>query len=721
MLCAALPLLAQTPAALTAKTATSKHVDLTWTGTSSTYSVQRRILGGTYAGIGTTSGTTFSDTQIDPYTTYQYEVVANTVSGTSNPSNEITVGPPPSGFTTAAAAPGPADSYLAQHFAYDISLAFDTNGDPILAWVFDDPNSDTDPSDTKIVFRSWNRASYQWNNTVDVAVVGDIATSFHQSISLASDQSTGAYVIASEKQDGSIRVFVSNDSGATWSQKASYTDANNSGTGPSVALRGGNLYLAYNNYAGLQYVNGTLSSAASAWISKSAPKVSGIDRPVDQSSASIALDSAGNPGITWWAGDLTKSSNTNLMLWRPSSGAAPAKVMDSLNNSTDGLLVKTQYFGLNPRVLVYVQRDNGYSGDNLYTSKSDDGGLTWATPVRIPPDGDSSTDYPADLALDSQGHGAVIFGENSSSGNYQCGNPKLARSNDFVIWTTCAVASLDLTSEYSVYPASVQAAFGGNDKLYLFWWDSDGIIMYREPPASAITGPTISSVSNGATHADGMVSGSWVEIKGANLSGTTRIWGSNDFNNGDALPTVLSGVQVKINGLLVPVYYISPTQVNVQAPASLSGTVSVQVINNGVPSNTLSVAAATSAPGLFYYTLGGENFPSALYNGTYTIVGDPALYAQAAKAKAGDIIQLYATGLGPSTSGSLVNSPVVFSSPVTVTIGTTNVTASYAGLVGVGLFQVNFIVPSIADGNYPLTIQTNGKTSQSGIILPTTH
>ena len=152
MLCAALPVQAQAPTGLTVKAATSKRVDLAWSGTAASYSVERRVLGGIYAGIGTASATTFSDTQVDPYTTYQYHVIANAVAGASSPSNEVTVGPPPSGFSTAATAPGPADSYIAQNFAYDISLALDTNGDPALAWVFDDPNGDSDGSDTKVVF-----------------------------------------------------------------------------------------------------------------------------------------------------------------------------------------------------------------------------------------------------------------------------------------------------------------------------------------------------------------------------------------------------------------------------------------------------------------------------------------------------------------------------------------------------------------------------------------
>jgi uncharacterized protein (TIGR03437 family) len=147
----------------------------------------------------------------------------------------------------------------------------------------------------------------------------------------------------------------------------------------------------------------------------------------------------------------------------------------------------------------------------------------------------------------------------------------------------------------------------------------------------------------------------------------------------------------------------------------------VQVTHNGAPGNSLTASAVSTAPGLFTYSLGGKTFPSALYNGTYTIVGDPALYASAAKAKAGDIIQLYATGLGASPAGNIIQSVITFGSPVTIGIGSTNVTASFAGLVGVGLFQINFTVPNLADGEYPLTIRVGSAASQSGVILPVTH
>src|SRR4029077_16104035 len=110
----------QAPSGLTVKAATSKRGDLSWTGPASGYTLQRRTLGGTFSTLATVTGTSYSDTTIDSYTTYQYQVEANLTSGTSAASNQVTVGPPPAGFTTAAPAPGPPDSYIADHFAYDM-------------------------------------------------------------------------------------------------------------------------------------------------------------------------------------------------------------------------------------------------------------------------------------------------------------------------------------------------------------------------------------------------------------------------------------------------------------------------------------------------------------------------------------------------------------------------------------------------------------------------
>uniref|UniRef100_Q02A09 Fibronectin, type III domain protein n=1 Tax=Solibacter usitatus (strain Ellin6076) TaxID=234267 RepID=Q02A09_SOLUE len=714
---------AQAPSGLAVKAATSKKIDLAWSGAASGYTVQRRTLGGTYATIGTVTTAAYSDTAIDPYTTYQYQALAN---GTPTPSNQVTVGPPPSGFTVAAAAPGAAGSDQAGNYGYDLSMALDTNGDPAFAFLQQDPNNDSEYSDTQILFRSWNRAAYAWNPIVKVAATGDTATYFHNTLSLAVDSSTGVFAIYSEfEQGGAVKLYTSPD-GAAWSLKASYPNFDSQATSPVVALAGGNVYLAsIIDYVGVRYVSGKLSADPATWISKTAPIPAGTSTADSSVTLAMALDSAGNPGIAYWVEDMVESYNRILLYWRPAGSSAPTRVLDSQGHQSDGVSVRMVYRNLNPRILVSVQRADGGFGVTVHFVKSDNGGSSWSNVVLIPADGDSSTDYPFDLAIDSQDHGAAGFGQNSGSGNHLCQGPKLALSTDLATWKTCGLPNAAAAGSFDGYPGAISISYGGNDKLLFMWWDTEaspaGIYLYREPPAGASTAPSISSVVNGATFQPGIVAGSWVTITGANLADTSRIWADSDFNRGNVLPTNLNGTSVKINGLDAPVYYISPTQINVQAPAGINGSVNVVVTRDGVNSNTSAASAVAAAPGLFTYSLGGKTYPSALYNGTYTIVGDPALYGAALKAKTGDIIQLYATGLGSSPAGNIIQSPISFSSPVTATLGTTNVSVLGTALVAVGEFQINIQIPPMADGEYQLLLKVNGVATQTGVIIPVGH
>src|SRR5947209_1867428 len=62
--------------------------------------------------------------------------------------------------------------------------------------------------------------------------------------------------------------------------------------------------------------------------------------------------------------------------------------------------------------------------------------------------------------------------------------------------------------------------------------------------------------------------GSWLQVFGSNLASTTRGWETRDFQ-GDRAPTSLDGVGVRVDGIPAPVAYVSPGQINFQAPASL--------------------------------------------------------------------------------------------------------------------------------------------------------
>jgi uncharacterized protein (TIGR03437 family) len=100
----------------------------------------------------------------------------------------------------------------------------------------------------------------------------------------------------------------------------------------------------------------------------------------------------------------------------------------------------------------------------------------------------------------------------------------------------------------------------------------------------------------------------------------------------------------------------------------------------------------------------------------YTIMGDPAVVPGTRKAKPGDILQLYASGLAPSQSGGAVSSPVPITG-VGVTIGSTDAQVQFAGLVAPGQFQVNFTVPQLPAGEYSIQVSTSGKTSQPNVLF----
>jgi uncharacterized protein (TIGR03437 family) len=174
-------------------------------------------------------------------------------------------------------------------------------------------------------------------------------------------------------------------------------------------------------------------------------------------------------------------------------------------------------------------------------------------------------------------------------------------------------------------------------------------------------------------------------------------------------------VEVWVNGAPVPVYFISPTQVNAQAPSNVSGTMTVQVFRLGLGSNILTVPVAQIQPSVYYYQVNSKNYAAALFQ-DYSLMGDPAIVPGTHKAKPGDIIQLYAAGLGPSSSGSAITSPIPITG-VGVNIGSQSAPVLAAALVAPGQFQVNFTVPQVPDGEYAITVSSGGKTSPANVLF----
>jgi uncharacterized protein (TIGR03437 family) len=275
------------------------------------------------------------------------------------------------------------------------------------------------------------------------------------------------------------------------------------------------------------------------------------------------------------------------------------------------------------------------------------------------------------------------------------------------------------TGNVTVYVSSI-AANGDNSPAGDHVYNA----RYTLTPAGTQSGPpAITGVANGASFQSDVSAGSWVTIVGTGLSTGTRSWEPSDFN-GTALPTQLDGVGVKINGKSAYVAYISPVQINVQAPGdSALGPVPVEVTNKGATSPAASAQLQPASPAFF------------LWNGKYVVatrpdfsrVGPPELFdgVSTQPAKPGDTIILWGTGFGPTVpvvAAGIVPpaSPIANTgSPVTVTIGNLPATVVGAALSpgNAGLYQVAVQVPSsISDGDQPVVAQVSGMQSPSVLL-----
>ncbi|MDQ2946513.1 MAG: hypothetical protein M3Y27_11310, partial [Acidobacteriota bacterium] len=221
--------------------------------------------------------------------------------------------------------------------------------------------------------------------------------------------------------------------------------------------------------------------------------------------------------------------------------------------------------------------------------------------------------------------------------------PQMIQNSQFPVIAPCSADGRGQQFD-GWYPSSMSpGAPAGHTKLsgMIFYHNGcdTGKRLFMSRTFTITTGPAMpalntGSLANGATYlSGGLVPGSWAQVKGTALSGVTRTWGDADFVGvGNKLPTNLSGVQVNVNNLPAAVYYIDAGQVSFQVPAGISGTASVQVVNNGLASNTVTAGAATNAPGIFPIIVNGTNYPAAVFvDGKYA--GDPGIGPAFRKAK----------------------------------------------------------------------------------------
>ncbi len=179
------------------------------------------------------------------------------------------------------------------------------------------------------------------------------------------------------------------------------------------------------------------------------------------------------------------------------------------------------------------------------------------------------------------------------------------------------------------------------------------------------------------------------------------------------IPTNLAGVTVTINNVPAPLFFVSSTQINLQAPFSLSGeTATIVVNNNNNLSNEVSVPVAASSPGIFSTNSNGIG-PAIITHADFSLVTseDPAL--------PGETVIVFLTGLGevnpPIADGAQGPSAEPFSRVtdpnLQVEFGREVGSIQFAGAAPccVGLYQINVGVPTtvIVGPTVPVAIQTS--------------
>ena len=210
----------------------------------------------------------------------------------------------------------------------------------------------------------------------------------------------------------------------------------------------------------------------------------------------------------------------------------------------------------------------------------------------------------------------------------------------------------------------------------------------------------------------GIAPGELLLLYGTNLAPGVQV------ESGVPFPTTLSGVQVKINNILAPLYYVTPTQLSAIVPYGVtSGVAQVQVINNGVASNTVTMQVAVTAPGVLTQSQNGLGYGDVVHQ-------DGSLVTPKNPAQIGETVLLFLTGLGavnPAITDGAAGPTLPLSSAVgkiQADIGGVAATVGYSGLAPElgGLYQINLTVPSgVTAGDHNLNIA--GPDAYSSVCL----
>ncbi|HWF09522.1 MAG TPA: protease pro-enzyme activation domain-containing protein [Bryobacteraceae bacterium] len=266
---------------------------------------------------------------------------------------------------------------------------------------------------------------------------------------------------------------------------------------------------------------------------------------------------------------------------------------------------------------------------------------------------------------------------------------------------TLAVTGGQLPSGLSIITASFNGGAGSTAV-------TQSVTMNVRTTGSSSNGtPSIMGLTDGASYQQRYSPGMVLTVFGAALSP------SIESASAVPLPVSMSGVEATINDEAAPLYYVSPTQLNIQIPyeTPVNSTATLKINNSGVvTTQTFTVVAAT--PGIFTdqnRTIVPSSSAAMNSVATMFITG------------AGAVTPAIATGAAPASTTPLASLPAP--APVTVSVGgkAASTICEYCfvgipwGLAGVA--QINFQIPAgLAVGPQPVVVTVGGVQSTAANI-----
>lgn len=289
-------------------------------------------------------------------------------------------------------------------------------------------------------------------------------------------------------------------------------------------------------------------------------------------------------------------------------------------------------------------------------------------------------------------------------------------------------------------PASPDGFYPANSRLQVFSssrpgyrfkrWEGDTADRFS-PATVTVAGPlqlkavldavpeiSQAGVRNGAgeTPVSAVAPGSIISVYGANLAPGSEAGPLNP------LTQTLAGVTIHVADHILPLFFVSPDQINAQLPFDLPiGTQTLTIRNRNLPDVTATFDVVRNAPGLITSLQGGRVVATAIRTDGSAVNADNPV-------KPGELLTVFGTGFGPHRvavpEGFAVDEIDAYRlvDPVQIETGNQLILPEYAGAAAglPGLVALRFRVPSSLSGNaiVNVTALVNGVKTNSA-ALPT--